>query len=649
MPYYEKLEKEMHILQTYLLKIAEKKYDSDYMYDETTRNVISKICLELISKKPDYPKIIDECIKWKRWDMLITVMNICPTKKGVINTILKNYERIDPMYQGQVLTFLCYLLKWSNQELNDVTLQVLKKQNMKPEIPETDNDGVLAVYYPLGWNESIIEAMHNPCWCSTAEEAAAWCVRSKSFCSKTIDLPKEYIAGENEYNDIDLIKTRILKAKIKKEDVLAVIDRKSLNTKIILPQTNIIQHNAVYDPKLLGAEDTEDLQINYIFPFVAKKYEGKSIDEVDNLAGNIYDRLNLNCEKKGLPAFVDVETLQNRKMEAAKDVALLIRARSRMTQKEAVDRASQICNFNKNAKWIITGSPKYKLKKGYYYRALGYSDYDNTLNAVLIRAKSQNSIDVVTTQAMVDKFHGFLGVFAIDYESEGTTNKECQMKCFQMMGRTQKENEVVKKRELTAEEKEALKKEYLAELEEMVRSEIQQKDDLIESSKNENEKLRQKVEEMSQQISELQRQVEQKQTIIDRQDKVAVITAGKEQQKYPDETRSIILSALQHEMRNCESGSRRYDVISDLLESNTAGNDTRKERLATLKQITKGYRIASNMMVDLQKIGFVYSDEGRHPKIQFPGDDRYIVTCASTTSDVRAGENLYALIKKKFF
>lgn len=38
-----------------------------------------------------------------------------------------------------------------------------------------------------------------------------------------------------------------------------------------------------------------------------------------------------------------------------------------------------------------------------------------------------------------------------------------------------------------------------------------------------------------------------------------------------------------------------------------------------------------------------------HIKIKYPNDDRYIVTGASTPSDVRAGDNLAQIIIKKFF
>ena len=55
------------------------------------------------------------------------------------------------------------------------------------------------------------------------------------------------------------------------------------------------------------------------------------------------------------------------------------------------------------------------------------------------------------------------------------------------------------------------------------------------------------------------------------------------------------------------------------------------------------------MKPGLIKQVFQYTEDGKHPKIQYPNDDRYIITTASTTSDVRSGENLYSLIKKKFF
>lgn len=127
------------------------------------------------------------------------------------------------------------------------------------------------------------------------------------------------------------------------------------------------------------------------------------------------------------------------------------------------------------------------------------------------------------------------------------------------------------------------------------------------------------------------------------------MSLGSEKEKYEGEAHAMILSSIRHELKNCDSDSRRHDVLESVLDKNTEEHDPISEKLSEIKKITKGYRNASEMKQELIDQGFQYTEDGRHPKIQYPGDDRYIITAASTTSDVRAGENLYALIKKKFF
>ena len=78
------------------------------------------------------------------------------------------------------------------------------------------------------------------------------------------------------------------------------------------------------------------------------------------------------------------------------------------------------------------------------------------------------------------------------------------------------------------------------------------------------------------------------------------------------------------------------DAASCLRNRNYARHQQAMQRIARLKK-------------ELEEAGLTLTDGGKHPKIQFRGDERYMLTCASTTSDVRSGDNLYSQIKKKFF
>lgn len=107
---------------------------------------------------------------------------------------------------------------------------------------------------------------------------------------------------------------------------------------------------------------------------------------------------------------------------------------------------------------------------------------------------------------------------------------------------------------------------------------------------------------------------------------------------------------LETSIEHISKDTRRYDVISDLIDSNFTEKDvTLEDKLEHVASATKGYRTSSDLKKDLEEAGLVITGGGKHPKIQFKSDERYMLTCASTTSDVRAGDNLYAQIKKKFF
>lgn len=63
----------------------------------------------------------------------------------------------------------------------------------------------------------------------------------------------------------------------------------------------------------------------------------------------------------------------------------------------------------------------------------------------------------------------------------------------------------------------------------------------------------------------------------------------------------------------------------------------------------KGFRNLSEIQDGLEGEGFVVEKgESGHAKIKYPNDDRYIITCGSTPSDSRAGDNVAQLIIKKF-
>ena len=92
--------------------------------------------------------------------------------------------------------------------------------------------------------------------------------------------------------------------------------------------------------------------------------------------------------------------------------------------------------------------------------------------------------------------------------------------------------------------------------------------------------------------------------------------------------------------------TRRYDVLNDILENN-AYEKIHEERETIIKNLFKNYKTLSGIMrQELKDIGFEITDDGKHYRLTYYGDDRYKTTIAKTGSDWREGKNIAATILK---
>ncbi|MDO5519822.1 MAG: hypothetical protein Q4G58_04945 [bacterium] len=125
-----------------------------------------------------------------------------------------------------------------------------------------------------------------------------------------------------------------------------------------------------------------------------------------------------------------------------------------------------------------------------------------------------------------------------------------------------------------------------------------------------------------------------------------VLYLGEERNLYAGEIKEIILEIMSEYQKNCKQGSRRSHIISDLIESNEFKGIPEKRR-EQLKRALKGYKTLNGSMKSLlETFGFEISDDGKHYKWTYYGDQRYVVTAAKTASDGRAGMNLSSIIDK---
>lgn len=127
-----------------------------------------------------------------------------------------------------------------------------------------------------------------------------------------------------------------------------------------------------------------------------------------------------------------------------------------------------------------------------------------------------------------------------------------------------------------------------------------------------------------------------------------IIHPGKEKDLYEGEIRDMIISSLkEYREKYVQDGSRRADILDDILSVNTSSGICAQKKkefeevLGNLKEINSPSTINK-----LEKLGFIVK-HGTHLKLKWY-DPRYTFTVATTPSDNRAQENMVHSIIKLF-
>lgn len=129
-------------------------------------------------------------------------------------------------------------------------------------------------------------------------------------------------------------------------------------------------------------------------------------------------------------------------------------------------------------------------------------------------------------------------------------------------------------------------------------------------------------------------------------DAAPVIYLGDEEDFYQGEIRDMILSTPDEALTATEKATRKADVLEDILDNNTYYHLS-EERKQRVKALFKGYmNLTGVMRQELMSLGFEITEAGKHYKITYRGDQRYMVTVGKTPSDNRSGSNNAELINK---
>lgn len=123
-----------------------------------------------------------------------------------------------------------------------------------------------------------------------------------------------------------------------------------------------------------------------------------------------------------------------------------------------------------------------------------------------------------------------------------------------------------------------------------------------------------------------------------------VLYYGEEDSFYPDEIKDLVLAVLDNALTNTPSGSRKYDILKDILSK----NDYRRlgeARQKKLRKLLKGYKgLTAPMRQELSELGFEVTDDNKHYKLTYYGDSRYWTTLSKTPGDHREGQNIASTI-----
>lgn len=158
--------------------------------------------------------------------------------------------------------------------------------------------------------------------------------------------------------------------------------------------------------------------------------------------------------------------------------------------------------------------------------------------------------------------------------------------------------------------------------------------------------LQKKLEELSKANEALQMENYGLRAKMNASDAMPIIYQGDEEDFYPEEVKDMVLGVLADALNNTERGTRLYDVLEDILENNPYQHlsDERKQRV---KNLFRGYKtLTGAMKQELMSLGFEISDDGKHYKVTYKDDPRYMVTIGKTPSDNRAGSNNAGMINK---
>jgi hypothetical protein len=161
-----------------------------------------------------------------------------------------------------------------------------------------------------------------------------------------------------------------------------------------------------------------------------------------------------------------------------------------------------------------------------------------------------------------------------------------------------------------------------------------------------NENLRKQIEELTRANTSLQMENQGLRAKLSGAEDVPILFLGAEEEFYQGEIKEMILDAVAENLKNVEQKTRRADVLNDILQNNNYQR-VGEERERIVKKMFKEYKtLTTSVRQQLQELGFEITEDGKHYRLTYYGDDRYKTTFSKTASDWREGKNMASTILK---
>lgn len=169
---------------------------------------------------------------------------------------------------------------------------------------------------------------------------------------------------------------------------------------------------------------------------------------------------------------------------------------------------------------------------------------------------------------------------------------------------------------------------------------VAETDELLESVDEDIKKLKNQIAELTRVNDALRYENQGLRTKMSAINSEPILFLGEEEEFFPGEIKAILVEVLETSLTNYGENTRRYHVIKNVVDENECKKFA-GERGEQLKRILRGYRAMTGAMKkELLDMGFIISEDGKHYKLTYYGDERYLATLAKTPSDNRSGLNV---------